>query len=84
LKELLFSIAVLQLTGIASASIPKSCAVKSPTISPLSHSPFSSAISGRSPSPSVEKIKSNLYSLDHSFPFALSSSDTASVSIGTN
>jgi len=69
--------AALQLTSTASASILNAFAHNKPRISPRNQSPFSSEISGRSPSPSVKKTASRLCSLDQTMALALSSSETA-------
>ena len=51
--------AVLALSGVATASAPSARAVRAPTTSPRSTVPVSSAMSGRSPSPSVETSASS-------------------------
>jgi hypothetical protein len=79
----LLSIAELQLTGTASASIFNASAHNKPRISPRNQLPFSSDTNGRSPSPSVKKTASKLCSLDQLTAFSVSSSEIASVSIGT-
>jgi hypothetical protein len=75
---------VLLLTGTTTASIFKALEVSKPKISPRNQLPFSSETRERSPSPSVEKARSRLCSFDQAIALAVSSSETASVSIGTN
>ena len=83
LKAPHFSTAVLLLTGVTTTSAPRNCAQRMPTTSPRSQLPASSPISGRSASPSVDRMASKPYSPAHCRACAMSSCRTASVSIGT-
>lgn len=76
-------IMLLQLTGIATASASNASEHNRPSISPLSHSPASSAIRGRSPSPSVENMASKSNSLAHERAFSPILFAYSPVSIGT-
>lgn len=78
------SSAELDEIGVATASAPRRRAASRPTRSPRRKAPVSSAISGRSPSPSVETSASRPCSATQKRACASSSTDTASVSTGTN
>ncbi|MHC2453937.1 hypothetical protein ACVMIX_000578 [Rhizobium leguminosarum] len=81
-KEPAASMPELEVTGVTTVPAPRKLAATRPSRSPRSGVPVSSATSGRSPSPSVETIASNLCSDTQRFISVIVSSETASVSTG--